>query len=835
MTDLGGVFSQLILEEQRSRPLEEEDDLEPLLLRSKRRKVTRADSARLKKQFAGSSTHRLSPEASRAMGAGNAAFVHRRHAEAISAFKEVIRLAPSAHEPYHSLGLIFEEMGDAEKAIGYFFLAAQLRPQDIELWKRLATMHQRSDNQRPDLVIYFMGRAIGASADGDRDYSWERIRFASQEAGLQRRVVGFLEQHIAAYPEDLEALNFLCDRYAAEATPSQYVLRSLKNIFDNLKDPSAIGAPHLSFLSLVAMPLAEYSVVADYVSRFGPLLAPIDADHFLASLPRGLALDFAIACAYSKAVDDQLFAAFLLTFLPDSKDACFLYASISFCNALVFSQYYEKAMKLWSIILCNASDEVVQSVFPYFSIADCYEGLGDLQEALSNRVQTLELPPNQWEVYFCNAARLKLVKGSSAFEGLLLAIQNEIYPAVASYDTPVFYSKGRQLQVRLLVEKWKLTRLESEKIATARFLIDELLRNAFLSRFGHASSIDDGSFSTGRLAGFDPTFQKQGERKSLLEMEDLGNLITSLLDGQPIARESAGYTEKQLSALHGLTVEEWFSFATDAISFFISLGSVEYAAEAEKIACASCNLNIFHRKRLFRLTLCFLGLAASLRSVGDCNRSDSFGGSSTLEWFIRSFPRSSKAFSLVYILAFENYDLLRVFLSTQKYSKFVKRHALSDGDAYSLMQYANCCLLNHNYSYAAYYYNRALALIRDRDRTLISNDQVLLLTCLAVARIHRCLSRRSHGKYFTLLLAIAEFIQIDLLKRTAFSAFNIARAFHQVGMFSFAVTYYELVLGMDDRRLRWLAAHNLRLIHMRGSNLVEIRRLNQLHCCSSGG
>ena len=48
--------------------------------------------------------------------------------EAVELLLEVVRLAPNAADPYHTLGNIFEVKGDHRKALDFFMIAAHLPP-----------------------------------------------------------------------------------------------------------------------------------------------------------------------------------------------------------------------------------------------------------------------------------------------------------------------------------------------------------------------------------------------------------------------------------------------------------------------------------------------------------------------------------------------------------------------------------------------------------------------------------------------------------------------------------------------------------------------------------
>lgn len=55
-----------------------------------------------------------------------------RHAEAIVLLLEVIKGAPNLPDAYHTLGLLYEAQGDAEKSVNFFMISAHLSK--VQLW-----------------------------------------------------------------------------------------------------------------------------------------------------------------------------------------------------------------------------------------------------------------------------------------------------------------------------------------------------------------------------------------------------------------------------------------------------------------------------------------------------------------------------------------------------------------------------------------------------------------------------------------------------------------------------------------------------------------------------
>jgi len=74
------------------------------------------------------------------MGRATMHYISKEFKEAIELLEEVIKRAPTLTDPYHTLGLIYEEVGETAKAIECYLIAAHLTPSDTDLWARLADM-----------------------------------------------------------------------------------------------------------------------------------------------------------------------------------------------------------------------------------------------------------------------------------------------------------------------------------------------------------------------------------------------------------------------------------------------------------------------------------------------------------------------------------------------------------------------------------------------------------------------------------------------------------------------------------------------------------------------
>jgi tetratricopeptide (TPR) repeat protein len=112
-----------------------EDSDEDLLfneefLYGKRRRSQKKSSFGLE----GSTTVKMSAEISKIMGQANQAFVQKDYLRARDLFLQVVRFSPSSHEPYYTLGVIYQELNEIRAALNYYMIAAHLRKNDADLW-----------------------------------------------------------------------------------------------------------------------------------------------------------------------------------------------------------------------------------------------------------------------------------------------------------------------------------------------------------------------------------------------------------------------------------------------------------------------------------------------------------------------------------------------------------------------------------------------------------------------------------------------------------------------------------------------------------------------------
>lgn len=225
-----------------------------------------------------SSTHALPPNVSALMGQANVAYVQRQYLRAIELYLQVIQRAPASPEPYYSLGLVYEEQGDADKAASYFLITAHLQPRaEGELWRKIAALLVQVDPPRKEQAIYCLTRAIKAPKRPDYKFKddfplfWLRAKL-QLEMGQYRSVIsGFgtaLRGHFFQDSEDLEL--FIEVAKLAVKMSLAYVAA---DVFDSVfRSVGVAGLPltwsHLNLLIELAETENDYAAVLAAIEEF---------------------------------------------------------------------------------------------------------------------------------------------------------------------------------------------------------------------------------------------------------------------------------------------------------------------------------------------------------------------------------------------------------------------------------------------------------------------------------------------------------------------------------------------------------------------------------------
>jgi tetratricopeptide (TPR) repeat protein len=93
--------------------------------RKRKRKSGRKHTGQGKRAVAS----KVPPELAGVLGEANMLYASHQYDEAIALLKDFIKKAPTIPDPFHTLGMIYEDRQDRAKALQFFLIACTLTPQ----------------------------------------------------------------------------------------------------------------------------------------------------------------------------------------------------------------------------------------------------------------------------------------------------------------------------------------------------------------------------------------------------------------------------------------------------------------------------------------------------------------------------------------------------------------------------------------------------------------------------------------------------------------------------------------------------------------------------------
>jgi tetratricopeptide (TPR) repeat protein len=100
----------------------------------------------------------LPPEISEALSQGYMHYANGSHSEALEHLSKVTRLAPHLPDPFHIMGLIYEESGDKLASLQFFVLAAVHTPKSADVWMKVCDL--ATDLKQYDQAMSALNHAL---------------------------------------------------------------------------------------------------------------------------------------------------------------------------------------------------------------------------------------------------------------------------------------------------------------------------------------------------------------------------------------------------------------------------------------------------------------------------------------------------------------------------------------------------------------------------------------------------------------------------------------------------------------------------------------------------
>ncbi|KAG7384785.1 General transcription factor IIIC, polypeptide 3 [Phytophthora pseudosyringae] len=152
---------------------------------------------------------KVPPELANVLGEANMLYASHQYDEAITLLKDFIKKAPTIPDPYHTLGMIYEDRQDRIKALQFFLIACTLTPQDAELWKRVGRIAK--DEKNFDQALFCFKKASSADTkDKEALFSYAEL---CREQGDNRRAAEVFKKLTVLIPNDLSLWIQIAEAY----------------------------------------------------------------------------------------------------------------------------------------------------------------------------------------------------------------------------------------------------------------------------------------------------------------------------------------------------------------------------------------------------------------------------------------------------------------------------------------------------------------------------------------------------------------------------------------------------------------------------------------------
>lgn len=174
--------------------------------RKRRRRGTGRKRRKVGKRVVAS---KVPPELAGVLGEANMLYASHQYDEAILLLKDFIKKAPTIPDPYHTLGMIYEDRQDRTKALQFFLIACTLTPHDAELWKRVGRIAKEEKNF--DQALFCFKKASSADPkDREALFSYAEL---CREQGDNRRAAEVFKKLTVLLPKDLSLWIQIAEAY----------------------------------------------------------------------------------------------------------------------------------------------------------------------------------------------------------------------------------------------------------------------------------------------------------------------------------------------------------------------------------------------------------------------------------------------------------------------------------------------------------------------------------------------------------------------------------------------------------------------------------------------
>ncbi|XP_058730229.1 uncharacterized protein LOC131602205 [Vicia villosa] len=791
--------------------------------RSKKRSKKRGRQKGSKKQ--------IDEKISRMLGDANIHYANRRYEMAVAVLHEVVKLEPNLPESYHTLGLVYSAMGESEKEMGFYMIAAHLNPKDSLHWKKLFvwSIEQGDIGQ----ANYCISKAIKADPE---DCSL-RIHHALLYVESQdyQKAAEVYEQIYQLWRENIDALKAAAKFYQK----CGQVERSICILEEHLKSkPDGVNASVVDLLCAILMEIKAHDRALQYIEQSQVLGK---------ELPLNLKVKAGICHVHLGNV--EMAQVFFNDLKPENANK-HVELITEVADSLMGFGHYISALDYFKMIEENSKNE---NGFLYLKIAGCYQSLGERKQAVIFFSKALETLQDDVEARL-NLASLLVEDGNDNEAISVLSPPKEFDSGEAHSEKSnrwwvdvrikvklcnIFYTRGMlnefvDVSFPMVRESLEVAtprqRGNSNRSLPTRVLVDRVrvVESPETGSLFRASRPVVSSYDLLKASRAKKLLQKKAIEKERKKAEAVASGLDWLSDDSDDEPQVPN-TEPPLCNFH--KDDEYHQLIIDLCK---ALASLQKYGDALEII-----------NRTLRLAHSFLSVEKieKLHSLGvqmAYKTTDPKQGFDCVKRVVLQNALSSAAWNCYYkvISRLETRDTRHDKLLRNIQRKFV--------------DFVPPILISgHQFTICSHHQDAARKYL-EAYKLLPENPLVNL--CVGTALINLALGFRLQNKHQCLVQGFAFlYNNARICENSQESLFNIARAFHHVGFVTLAAMYYEKVIAINEKdypipklqnenidvienekpgycNLRREAAYNLHLIYKKSGAVDLARQVLKDYC-----
>ncbi|KAI9002582.1 hypothetical protein DFJ74DRAFT_746437 [Hyaloraphidium curvatum] len=783
---------------------------------------------------AGKGSRALNDVQSRLLGEANMAYTQGQYSDAIHSLHQIIRSAPYAHQAWFTLAMIHEELEDSVKALQFYLIAAHLTPRDSDLWKRLGEMSTKASQLSQ--AVYCYNKAIRLDRSD-----------VDALASRSKAIDGFI-QILNVHPDELSVIKDLARLYLSQGMP-QKAITLFEEILANDdaefgNEPGAfvqvepesddedrepgeewisrrIQFEETNMLAELYMEVDEYEVAIDFIKKQTRKLQGrwaesstwdvVDNDEEYSAaddpesgrwLPPELRVKLGICRLWTDELDlARRHFAILRSYRVDEYPELFFEVA----DAYIKKKLFGPAMEVLEMLGANDSTNNEQL---WARMATCSKEVGDLERSAQLLEAVIAARPGDVDAVL-ELAQVYTDLGDTEQAMRLVTQVEESARATGA-------SKAGAAQSRALIEGETSDRKSSAREQTRRAEEEQaqLVNRTNFQKCkvlwgkwgeGDASDVEQSDLlRTARklvqkfqtTKAFYPSDRskkfsgvgrkKRSKAQNAGAQQALNNLVTRLRkSGEDGAADSSSLTSFQ-----GLSFDEWLETFT---IYSIALCRKLRFEEAQAVLQSAIDANVFYHDEQRHHTLRMLSIGIALQNGDVLKVAD------VCRWFCNQKPYKNDPYRLYSACLSGGPDAVSAYAQSNVQKAFLRlinqmeNKARKAPDSPANQNAMLVCLYGHILLAARSYSNAISSYIKAYN---ISNNDPLINLSLGIAFLHRAMNRQTDNRHLQIVQAFTFlFRYYDLRRGNGEACYNIARAFHQIGLFHLAIPYYETVLA----------------------------------------